>query len=433
MQKKVEKPYLTTICRLKPKTHEEFEALRHMTHASKDVYNMGLYTCRQHYFETHKFLPYEKVYAQVKAKYPDYKNLHSQAAQQTLKKVHQDMISFFEGKKEAQGERKVRIPNYKDKDGFFNTYLSKDCFKIQNQQIRISLSKSCQKATGLKFLYFALPEHLQNQVIKQIEILPRFAGQWFSMAISYVDQTKYEQVSEGIGKYLGIDLGVGNLITLIDTVHSQPIIINGREIKSINQWYNKSIARVKSELEKVHGQSSSERLRNIITKRNDRIKDRLHKIALGIVSYCVANGIEEVVVGKNEGWKQAVKMGKRNNQNFVQIPYSKLIQYLGYRCKQHGIKLTEQEESHTSKCDALGLEEVGHQKSYMGKRIKRGLFRSATGVLINADVNGAINILRKSKGHELDEWVKSLACSGCVFQPRKLRSAGSGSLVLSVA
>jgi IS605 OrfB family transposase len=432
-KKQQQEEYLTTQCRIKPKSVSEYLALKHMCRASKDIYNMGLYTCRQVYFENKVFFPYEKIYAHVKQSYPDYRKLHSQAAQQTLRKVHQDMMSFFGGLKESQGKRKVRLPKYKDKEGYFSTFLSKDCFKIENNLVRISLSKACKEISGLKFLYVPLAQNISGKTVKQVEIHPEQDGSWFSMCLTYIDDGSYQQVPKGNRRYLGIDLGVGNLVSMIDTRNCRPIIIDGSEIKSINRWYNKSVAGLKSIAEIENGLRSTKRIRHFALRRREMLKDRLHKISKGIVEYCVANEIEEIVVGKNPGWKQSVNIGKRNNQNFVQIPHSRLIRYLKYRCHQHGIRLTEQEESHTSKCDALSLEEVRHQKNYMGKRIKRGLFKSASGKRINADINGAINILRKSKGEELDDWVRSLASSGCVFQPWKLRPAGSRSLVLSVA
>lgn len=433
MAKQEAKSYLTTTCRIKIAARGERVALRHMCRASKDIYNMGLYTCRQHFFATSKFLSYEKVYVQVKAQYPDYKNLHSQAAQQTLKKVHQDMLSFFGGLREAKGERKVRLPKYKEKEGFFSTYLAKDCFKIEGSCARISLSKACQQASGLRFLYVPFPPHLLGAKIQQLEMIPHRDGRWFSLAITYVDGLEHKQVSQGGGRYLGIDLGVNNMVTLIDTVNSQPMLVSGAEIKSINRWYNKTIAASKSLAERENAKKTTVGIQNITDRRNARIKDRLHKIAKGITVYCLSQGITEVVVGKNPSWKDSVQIGARNNQNFVQIPHSRLISYLKYRLEQHGICLTEQEEAHTSKCDALSLEEVRHHNRYMGRRVKRGLFKSATGARINADVNGAINILRKCKGEELDFWVRSLASSGRVFRPWKLPCAGSRSLVLSAA
>lgn len=393
---------------------------------------MGLYTCRQHFFNTKKFLKYPEVYKEVKANYKDYKNLHSQAAQQTLLKIQDDMISFFENLKLAKTEgRKVRLPKYKDKQGYYSVYLSKDCFKLTENKVRISISKSCKKETGLKFLYLSLPDLLQGKKIKQIEIIPRNNAKHFFVSYTYLDEKTYEKVEKSTEiRAASIDLGIDNLITMIDTVNSKALIVSGEEIKSINQYYNKKLAKLKSKAKKENNLVSTQRIQRLTITRNNKLQNRFHKIAKGVVEYCLKNNISEIIIGKNKQWKTKINIGKVNNQKFVQIPYCKLISYIKYRASRHEIKVIEQEESYTSKCDALSKEEICKQTNYLGSRIKRGLFKSAIGKILNADVNGAINILRKCKGDLINSWVESLASRGLVYRPQKLYFTGFGSLSL---
>ena len=219
---------------------------------------------------------------------------------------------------------------------------------------------------------------------------------------------------------MSIDLGVDNLVTMINNVNDQPIIINGGDIKSMNRYYNKKIGYYKSILKKNNNTYYSKKIDNLWLQRSNKFKDYFHKLSTNIVRYCVLNNIREIIIGYNKEWKQNINTGRKNNQNFVQIPYGLLIEYLDYKCKEKGIVFTLQEESYTSKCDALSLENVRKHNNYSGCRVKRGLFKSSTGFVINSDVNGSINIMRKCKHEEIEPWVQSLVSSGCVFQPVKL-------------
>ena len=176
----------------------------------------------------------------------------------------------------------------------------------------------------------------------------------------------------------------------------KPILINGKPLKSINQYYNKKLANLKSKLR--NEKKTSKRIKSLTNKRNNKVNDYLHKTSRLITNYLVSNNINTLVVGKNKEWKQDVNIGKKNNQNFVQIPHSRLIDMLLYKCKLRGINVIITEESYTSKCSFLDDEGIKKHKVYKGNRIKRGLFKSSEGVLINADVNGSLNILKKVVG-----------------------------------
>ena len=174
------------------------------------------------------------------------------------------------------------------------------------------------------------------------------------------------------------------------------MLINGKIVKSINQYYNKKKAKL---MHFIGGKGTSRRLEKLTFKRNNKVTDYIHKTSRFIIDYCIENRIKNIVIGYNDGWKQDVNIGKVNNQKFVSIPFLKLIQQVKYKAELVGVNIQTVEESHTSKCDSFALEEVKHHNKYLGRRKKRGLFQSSIKNLVNADVNGAINILRKVIGN----------------------------------
>ena len=177
------------------------------------------------------------------------------------------------------------------------------------------------------------------------------------------------------------------------------IVYSGKFLKSYNRYFNKRLAKLQSIKDKQKIKGCTKRIKTLYEKRSRYIEDAFHKYSRIIVDYLIRNRIGNLVVGYNSGWKQSIDMGKKNNQKFMQIPFARLTSYLKYKCEMVGICYIETEESYTSKCDSLALEEIKKHDSYIGKRIKRGLFQSSTGVLINADVNGSMNILRKVVGN----------------------------------
>lgn len=202
--------------------------------------------------------------------------------------------------------------------------------------------------------------------------------------------------------YLSIDLGLNNLVTSYDSLNHKSFIVNGKTLKSINQYFNKKKAYLMSF---IGSRGISNRIGKLTLKRNCKVKDYLHKTSRFIVDYCTDNHIEAIVIGNNKDWKQNCNMGKRNNQNFVSIPFEKLISQIQYKAEEVGIKVVITEECYTSKIDHYAGEEMCHHDTYMGKRIKRGLFRSSTGKVLNADLNGAIGILRKVVGESFQQVV----------------------------
>ncbi len=197
------------------------------------------------------------------------------------------------------------------------------------------------------------------------------------------------------GRYAGIDIGVDNLLTMAANTGVEPLIVNGRVPKSVNQFYNKKLAHLQSVCQRMTGRYSSKRIIRLTAKRNRRIEDYLHKASKLLIMECVKQKICTIVIGQNKNWKQESKLCKRANQHFVQLPFSRLIQMIGYKAKEDGIAVVLTEESYTSGTSFLDGE-VPLQENYnRNRRIYRGLFRTDSGRLINADVNGAFQILRK--------------------------------------
>jgi len=211
--------------------------------------------------------------------------------------------------------------------------------------------------------------------------------------------------------YLGIDIGLNNLVTATsNSVGLQPFIINGRPLKSINQYYNKTKAILQSY---VGDKGISNRIKSLIHKRNNLVQNYLHHTSRFIIDYCEDNNIGNIVIGKNDGWKNKINIGKRNNQNFTQIPFAKLIQQIQYKAEEIGIKIIIQEESYTSKACFLDMDKIpvyGDSiiNRFSGKRVRRGLYKTNSGQIINADVNGAYNILRKAIPNFFSDGIEGL-------------------------
>lgn len=354
-----------------------FKELDNLCFLSKNLYNSTLYHFRQHYFKTGKYLGYPTLCKQfVKDDNVDYRSLPSKVSQWTMKLVDKNYSSFFALKKKGMD---CNIPKYLEKDGRYPVYY--------NQQAISTKIKGYVKLSGTDVVIKT------DKVPVQVRVIPE--GNHIVVEIVYNKQEPEKVKDNGI--YAGIDIGLNNLATVCLT-NSKGFIINGRPLKSINQYYNKKKANLKSELEKRNKKKTSKRLDSLYIKRKNKVNDYMHKASSILVNQLVSNNVSKVVIGKNIGWKQEINIGKRNNQNFVQIPHAKFIQMVAYKCQLKGIEVVTREESYTSKCSFIDNEKICKHDSYKGKRVKRGLFRSESGIYINADLNGALNILRKEVG-----------------------------------
>ncbi|WP_290432530.1 IS200/IS605 family accessory protein TnpB-related protein [uncultured Parasutterella sp.] len=249
----------------------------------------------------------------------------------------------------------------------------------------------------------------EEAVTGDLRIIPM--GNTFIVELTYrvgKDECKNSRsVALNPNEALCCDLGIDNFATFVSTKPGiRPFLVKGKILKSINQQYNKQVAELRSKKHYEH-------IRIKGVKRYCQLQDLMHKASRLAVNFCLAHDLGRIVIGTNRNWKQSVNLGKRNNQNFVMLPHAKFIEMVRYKAEEYGIQVTVREESYTSKASALDMDVIadfdpkqGKTKPvFSGKRIKRGLYRSSDGHLINADINGAANIGRKELG---DEWLKKL-------------------------
>lgn len=363
--------------------HKFYIELDNLCWLSKNLYNATLYSIRQHYFNTKKFLKYQevnKIY--VDTNNSDYRALPAKVAKHTQMLVEHNFKSFFallKLKSKGKYNKSIKIPKYLDrKKGRQVVHYEKGAISFKEQGY-IKLSK-----TNIK-----IKTKLAKDKVQFVRLVPK--NNYIVIEIGYNVQEKEIQLNNSV---LALDIGVNNIASCVTTTGDK-FLINGKQLKYINHNYNKRVADIQSKLKLTHNKNKS-RYKSIITnKRNNRINDYLHKITTYIVNQAVSKNIGTIVVGYNKEWKQDTNMSKSNNQNFVNIPFYKFISMLEYKSKLKGIIFKTITEEYTSKCSFIDEEEIGKHKEYIGKRVSRNFFRSKEGIIINADINGAYNILKK--------------------------------------
>ena len=370
---------------------------------SKDLYNYANYCVRQSFIKTSK-LPreFDLTGKLAKRNRDCYKQLPAQTSQQTIKLLYKNWKSYFASIKDykktpAKYLGKPKLPKYLDKEGNFIVIFTNQQIKLKDSYIHFP------KSTNLA------PIKTKVDNVCQVRIVPNKYA--FKIEVVYKIGSKLADLDNK--KHLAVDLGVNNLVTILDT-ESNGLIVKGKIVKSINKFYNKKLAHLQSQLPKKT--YSSKRIAFMTKKRNNRVNDYFHKTSRAIVSYCVQNKIANVVIGNNKNWKQGVNIGKKNNQTFTMLPHSTLIEQIKYKAEEYGISVVTTNESYTSKIDHLVNEEMKHQDVYKGKRIHRGLFKSTNGKVVNADINGCIGIFRKV----IDEFQTGIINIGQVSRPIKL-------------
>lgn len=361
-----------------------YKELDNVCFLSKNLYNKALYVVRQHYFSTKEYLGFYKMCKYLTdSKDVDYYALNTKVSKGTLLLLDRNFKSFFslvKKKKNKDYDKSIRIPGYLDKQGRYVAAFEKRA--VSKKFLKKGLIKLADISTTL-----VTKVTIDN--IVEVRVLPR--------TNHYILEVVYEKEEKPLlpnnKRYAAIDLGLNNLATICSNVE-KPFIINGRPLKSINQRWNKHKANLQSHL----ANKSSKQLALVTEKRNNRVKDYLHKSSRKIVNFLVSNKISTLVIGYNEEWKQNISIGRINNQSFVTIPFLTFVQQLQYKCKLEGINVILTEESYTSKCSFLDNEPLQKKDSYLGKRVRRGLYKTSKGRLINADLNGSFNILRKVFG-----------------------------------
>jgi IS605 OrfB family transposase len=352
------------------------------------LFNATLYQIRQNYFANKTHLGYYELDKMFKAEnQPDYYALNTQVSQNTMKWLDASYRAFFNAMKvfktnpEVFNYHKPRIPKYKDKIRGRNLVVYSNQ-RLKKRELHNGIITPHQ--TNIK-----ISTKLKPESINQVRLIPDSNCYYVEIVYTVPDiEAKPDQ-----GRWASIDLGLNNLVAVVGTDFN-PFLIKGTPLKSINHYYNAKLATLKSQLSK--NQYSSNRIQKLTLKRNNKIKDYLHKSSRKLINHLASLNVSHLVVGKSKNWKQEINLGKRNNQNFVQVPFNHFVSQIQYKATLAGITVLEQEESYTSKCSYLDYESVCKHEVYAGSRIKRGLFKSANGTKINADVNGAANILRKA-------------------------------------
>ena len=415
--------YLTVKQQVKHLTKEEYNILRELCRTAKDLTNQAIYNVRQHYFQEKQYLRYEANYHELKHS-DNYKLLNADISQQTLKNVDRMFKSFFALIKLAkQGKynfKHIKLPNYLPKNGYSNLIINN--IRIKNNNIlMVPFSNNFKRKRLADRIQIKIPKVLEDKTIKQIEIIPKFNARFFE--IQYIYEIQEEDIQLNTNNALAIDLGVNNLCTCV-TNTGKSFIVDGRKLKSINQFFNKYNAKLQSIKDKQNIKRQTKQQFLISRKRKNRVDDYISKTCRYIINYCLINDIGTLVIGYNQSFQSRTNLGKKNNQIFTQLPFGEIREKLEYLCKRYNINYILQEESYTSKAsffdnDELPIYNADNPQTYefSGKRIKRGLYQTKNNYLFNADCNGALNILRKSKAVDLN----ILCCRGELDTPKRIR------------
>jgi putative transposase len=359
--------------------------------ASKNLYNAANYEYRQAFIHQGVYLNYNEVQKRMQS-HEAYKALPAKVSQQILMVLDRNWKGFREGL-EAYYEDPSKFlgrpkpPKYKHKTEGRNILV----YTIQ----AISRGKKGLKRSMIKPSMLAIEVQTKQKDIDQVRIVPRSG--FYVVEVVYGKEVKQAEVNPAY--YAGIDIGMNNLVALTSNKPGfQSVLVNGRPVKSTNQFYNKR----RAELQKQLGHTgTTKRMEHMTNKRNRRIDHYMHTVSHRIIDLLLKEGVGVLCIGKNDAWKQEANMGKRNNQNFVQIPHARFIAMLTYKAELVGIRVEITEESYTSKASLLDLDPLPVRKNsdekhtFSGKRVKRGLYRASDGRKINADINGAGNIIRK--------------------------------------
>ncbi len=398
------------------KTSKDFKVLDELCFNAKNLYNFTNYIVRQAFTGHKELIPeyedlitnerfiseYDLVKRFANQNQQDYRSMVSAwSAQQVVYQVFENWKSWFKVLKAYKRDPSSftgcpKMPGYKDKkNGRSMLVVNKT---KPNKDGSISLTKTLKLKIRTKLKSF-----------QQIRVIHN--GYYIMVEIVYKKELNFAK-NENANSIMSIDLGVNNLAS-ITSDNGMSYIVNGRNLKSINQFYNKKLAKLQQVYSKQKIRTGSVRQR-LELKRKNKIDDYFHKASLLISELAVKNQIKYVVVGLNKGWKNEPKMGKANKQNFIQIPFDRFISMLRYKLEERNIKLVTSEESFTSKCSFLDDEDICFHQKYKGQRIKRGLFKSGIGKCLNADINGSLNILRKLDLGKIDVFEK-------IFRPTKIK------------
>ena len=387
---------MTTITETRVERHivkrndKDYKFLDNLCFKSKNLYNHTNYILRDEFIKNKKFINYCQLDKILKSdiQYPDYREQPTaQCAQQVLRALCANWRSFFAAIKDwkknpSKYKNKPNLPKYlhKDKGRFPVIFTNQNCKLVEDH---IKFPKTLNGFT------------IQTKVISNLQQV-RIVHKGFCIIIEVIYKVEHEVPKTDKNRSISIDIGLDNLVAVGNNCGLNPFLINGKGLKSINQYYNKKVAHFKSILERVQHVKTSNRLKRLQFKRFTKITDKLHKISKYIINYCVQNNIGQIIIGKNDGWKQSINLGSKTNQNFVSIPFYRFLQMIQYKATSNGIDVVFVNESYTSGTSFLD-NEIPNKANYNKTRRKhRGLFVTNTGKYVNADVDAAYQILCKA-------------------------------------
>ncbi len=393
-----------------------YQELDRLAFLSKNLYNCALYLCRQAFFQGKVIPSFNQLYHQLKVG-ADYKALPSKVSQLVIKQVARNFKSYFAALREYKKDSskflgKPRLPRYKNK------ILGRNIL-IYNYQ---AISKKFLKRGLIQLSGTNLKIPTQQKSLDEVRIVPR-NGCYVVEAVYSVETIKNEP-RENHTKIAGIKIGINNLATITSNVAAfQPLIVCGKALKSCNQYYNKAKARLQSRLS--NERYNSHRIKRLTLKRNNKVDYYLHTASRYIVNQLVRHQISHLIVGKNDRWKHSVNLDRKTNQNFTSIPYRKFIHQLTYKCQLVGIQVITIGSDYTSKCSFLDFEPINKHSSYLGKKVKRGLFKSSSGRVYNSGSNGSLNCIRNAVGDSLflGQPIERLVVSPVRIKPYKANSS----------
>jgi putative transposase len=360
---------------------------------TKNLYNHANYLIRQEFVSNGNWLRYADLDKTLKAdiEHPDYKNMPTaQSAQQLLRLLDRNWKAFFKSIKDWKNNKdkylgRPKLPKYKDKNGRYVLTLTNQEVKLKDGILQFP---KIFNGFTIKPLFINKESYVS---FRQIRFIPK--SSYIEVEVIY--NAEIPEVIGDNNRYYSIDIGLDNLATVTNNFGEHPFIINGKGLKSENKYYNKLLAHYKSIAMRMNKKYSTNRVQNIIEKRNQIVDNYLHQASRYIVDRAHNDGISVIVIGSNKGWKQNSGMSKRVNQSFIQIPYNRLIEMIQYKAEEYGISVVTTEESYTSGTSFLDNEKPVKNNYRKERRVHRGLFQSDTGKLINADVNGSLQILKK--------------------------------------
>jgi putative transposase len=401
-----------------------YRAVAHICRLSKTVYNCASYLMRQSFFD-HELISWATADKRLKAgkqNHPAYGLIPNAMSQSIIKRLGADWKSFFAALadyKTFPGKYKARpkLPGYSMKAKTASMPLQH--LKCVDGHIHFPIKTGLSPVKVICCDNQPLKAKGAEQIISEIRFVPHGSCYWLEVVYrqSAASAAAKQSVLLDKEKFISIDLGVNNLATLISNQPGyRPVLINGRVVKSVNHLYNKDVAVLRK---KGH----STLINHKAVRRACWMNDHLHKVSHFIVHQAVANDVGNLVIGSSPSWKQSINIGKVNNQKFVSIPHARLIDMIRYKANAYGIEVVVREESYTSKASAMDLDPVptydptsAVKHVFSGRRVKRGLYKTSTNLLVNADVNGALNILRKEIG---DGFMAGID-EGLVFRPRQI-------------